>query len=65
MKTLCLFILTFLALYNAKVEANMSEFDIRPLDNYANELTKITILKVEKIKFNRVFEWCHKNKKND
>jgi len=45
MKTLCLFILTFFALYNAKVEANMSEFDIRPLDNYGHQLAKITIIK--------------------
>lgn len=50
MKTLCLFILTFFALYNAKVEAQMSEFDIRPLDNYTNELTKITILKKNPIR---------------
>ena len=45
MKTLCLFILTFLVLYNPKVEAAAGEIDIRPMDNYDVELDAITILK--------------------
>lgn len=45
MKTLCLFILTFLVLYNPKVEAHSGEIDIRPMDNYDQELSNITIYK--------------------
>lgn len=45
MKTLCLFILTFLVLYNPKVEAAVGEIDIRPMDNYDVELAGIKILK--------------------
>lgn len=45
MKTLCLFILTFLVLYNPKVEAAAGEIDIRPMDNYEVELGAIKISK--------------------
>lgn len=45
MKTLCLFILTFLVLYNPKVEAAAGEIDIRPMDNYDLELSAIKISK--------------------
>jgi hypothetical protein len=45
MKTLCLFILTFLVLYNPKVEAAVGEIDIRPMDNYDLKLDTIEIYK--------------------
>ena len=54
MKTLCLFILTFLALYNAKVEASPGEIDIRPMDNYELEISQIEVLK--KIPLNSIDE---------
>ena len=47
MKTLCLFILTFLVLYNPKVEAAAGEIDIRPMDNYDLELSAIKISKTQ------------------
>ena len=50
MKTLCLFILTFFALYNPKVEASVGEIDIRPMDNYDGYLQHITIEKHSPLK---------------
>ena len=49
MKTLCLFILTLVALYNPKVEANSSEIDPTLVENYNYQLFEIKILKKDPI----------------